>query len=352
MARAWIVLALALASCSLDRSFAASIDGDDAGRADGGGGALDAGRDGGDRDGGPRDAGSDAPPCPPAGCGCTPDDPPTELCDGRDNDCDPATADGAGEPRLGMACDGGDADRCATGQLVCSFMRLVCDDDPESTPEVCGNMVDDDCNGAIDESSAIDALVLYYDGDGDGRGDASRSGRACVNPGGWSLDASDCDDTDASVHPGAMERCNGADETCDGVIDEGGCPGCTTAWRAGRTYLFCTTAVGWSTARTACESIPGYHLVRIDDSGENDWVSATARSVAGGAFWIGLRQSGSSWTWWNGGASYTAWGSDQPDNGGFGGSAEDCAEINYRSNATWNDAVCDNGRGYVCELGP
>lgn len=31
----------------------------------------------------------------------------------------------------------------------------------------------------------------------------------------------DCDDTDASVHPGAIETCNGKDSDCDGLIDGG-----------------------------------------------------------------------------------------------------------------------------------
>ncbi len=33
--------------------------------------------------------------------------------------------------------------------------------------------------------------------------------------------AEDCDDHDAAVHPGAPERCNGLDDDCDGAIDEG-----------------------------------------------------------------------------------------------------------------------------------
>src|SRR5262249_52741606 len=29
----------------------------------------------------------------------------------------------------------------------------------------------------------------------------------------------DCDDTRADVHPGAVERCNGVDDDCDGLVD-------------------------------------------------------------------------------------------------------------------------------------
>ncbi|MCA9541594.1 MAG: putative metal-binding motif-containing protein, partial [Myxococcales bacterium] len=32
-------------------------------------------------------------------------------------------------------------------------------------------------------------------------------------------DADDCDDADPAVHPGASERCNGADDDCDGLLD-------------------------------------------------------------------------------------------------------------------------------------
>ena len=31
-----------------------------------------------------------------------------DLCNGADDDCDPTTADGAGDPMAGAACDGGD----------------------------------------------------------------------------------------------------------------------------------------------------------------------------------------------------------------------------------------------------
>jgi hypothetical protein len=47
----------------------------------------------------------------------------------------------------------------------------------------------------------------------------------------------DCDDTDSDINPDASERCNGTDDTCDGVADEG-C-GCDFD---GNTDGICTTA--------------------------------------------------------------------------------------------------------------
>src|SRR5262249_25593109 len=38
-------------------------------------------------------------------------------------------------------------------------------------------------------------------------------GTACGGP--------DCDDSDASIYPGAAELCNGKDDNCDTVVDEG-----------------------------------------------------------------------------------------------------------------------------------
>ncbi len=43
---------------------------------------------------------------------------------------------------------------------------------------------------------------------------------------GWTIADGDCDDGDASVHPGAREVCGGVDENCDGLLDEPGAEGC------------------------------------------------------------------------------------------------------------------------------
>jgi len=50
--------------------------------------------------------------------------------------------------------------------------------------------------------------------DADGYGTAGYNS-ACTYPG-----QADCNDNDATVHPGALEICNGIDENCDGLIDD------------------------------------------------------------------------------------------------------------------------------------
>jgi hypothetical protein len=63
----------------------------------------------------------------------------------------------------------------------------------------------------------------FRDFDGDGVGSASASGTTidCAVPQGFSTRDGDCDDFDATVVPGGVERCNGKDDDCDGQRDEG-----------------------------------------------------------------------------------------------------------------------------------
>src|SRR5690606_7771339 len=69
----------------------------------------------------------------------------------------------------------------------------------------CGNAVDDDCDGNVDEGHDQDQDGHQWCGD-------TRS------PSGAEL--ADCDDYDPSVFKGAEERCYGLDNDCDGTIDE------------------------------------------------------------------------------------------------------------------------------------
>ena len=103
-----------------------------------------------------------------------------------------------------------------------------CDDaNPSVFPgadEICDG-VDDNCDGQADEDPV--SPVWYLDSDGDGSGDATRSVAACQQPDGFVSQATDCDDGDGAVHPGALEVCNGTDDDCNGEVDDGASDGLT-----------------------------------------------------------------------------------------------------------------------------
>ena len=76
---------------------------------------------------------------------------------------------------------------------------------------------DNDCDGTVDNNWA----TWYADADNDTYGDPGNSMRAAEQPAGYVANDGDCDDSDATVYPGAEEVCDGKDNNCDGVVDEG-----------------------------------------------------------------------------------------------------------------------------------
>jgi hypothetical protein len=98
-----------------------------------------------------------------------------------------------------------------------------CDDgDPDVHPggmEQC-NGRDDDCDGWVDDDDPDHALQVFRDADGDGFGDLAQARWGCPT-GTWVATAGDCDDRDASAHPGADEGCDGRDTDCDGLLGAG-----------------------------------------------------------------------------------------------------------------------------------
>ncbi|HMV65355.1 MAG TPA: putative metal-binding motif-containing protein [Myxococcota bacterium] len=99
-----------------------------------------------------------------------------------------------------------------------------CDDDdpainPEQ-PELCGDGVDNDCDGAVDEDGIGD-LAVFADLDGDGFGDPARGSTRCVPNADWVTDGHDCNDQNETIHPDARELCNGVDDDCDQLVDDG-----------------------------------------------------------------------------------------------------------------------------------
>lgn len=77
-----------------------------------------------------------------------------------------------------------------------------------------------DCD---DGDASVQVPRWYVDADGDGVGGAMFVD-ACTQPLGTSARDGDCDDADPIRAPGQLERCNGLDDDCDGLVDEGAEP--------------------------------------------------------------------------------------------------------------------------------
>ena len=148
------------------------------------------------------------PNTPPGPQGDDTDTTPTDTDTGDVTDTSPPDADGDGYD-ASVDCDDSNADI-----------------NPDAT-EVCdADDVDEDCDGFADDADpegADGATLFYVDGDGDGYGgvDAEEVLYCDAPDGGISLDNTDCVDDDADISPGEPEICDGVDQNCDEVADEG-----------------------------------------------------------------------------------------------------------------------------------
>ena len=157
-----------------------------------------------------------------------------EYCDGADNDCDGTVdePDAVDTSTFYQDADGdGFGDPLTTTRSCTAGSGWVADDTdcddraPATYPgadELCDG-VDTDCDGTLDEDEALDAASWYADIDGDGYADPATATAACTQPSGYlaAAYATDCDDSDPSIHPGADEYCDGVDTDCDGTADDG-----------------------------------------------------------------------------------------------------------------------------------
>jgi MYXO-CTERM domain-containing protein len=162
--------------------------------------------------------------------------PSAEVCDGIDNDCNGVVDDGV-LPGVGADCGNG-TPPCQKGKFACVGGQLVCQGGTQPQPEICDG-IDNNCNGIVDDQPLTDSPA------NSGCWNLPATGCSplcthqnlswCPPPGG------DCSGKGSLASPcqtgtlqcaglnkwtcvggtlPAPESCDGADNDCDGIIDE------------------------------------------------------------------------------------------------------------------------------------
>lgn len=256
-----------------------------------------------------------------------------EVCNGVDDDCNLVIDDSYA---TGQSTFYADADDDGYGTDVSSKACFEpvgyapasgdCNDAAAAVnpgeSEVC-NDIDDNCDGSVD-NNATDAVVYYVDADGDGLGGVDTALPSCEVVPNTTLIGGDCDDSDPDVgvgtllsldadgdgfgapgssaiacpdsgyvdntldcnddnrliNPDADERCGGADEDCDGLVDEPDAIGAST-WYADAdadgfgtdvSEIACAQPTGFARYGRDCDDVdPLYHPFAAESCDDPDF---------------------------------------------------------------------------------
>ena len=155
-----------------------------------------------------------------------------EVCDGIDNNCNGLVDEDIPVVTYYFDSDGdlfGDAnitlDTCLSAPPS-GYVEVAgdCDDTNAafnpSIVEICDDL-DNNCDGNVDEG--LEVTTYYLDSDGDSYGDPAMALESCLSEplADYVLLGGDCDDSNAAIHPDAMEVLDSLDNDCNGMIDDG-----------------------------------------------------------------------------------------------------------------------------------
>ncbi|MBK6482695.1 MAG: putative metal-binding motif-containing protein [Chitinophagaceae bacterium] len=148
-----------------------------------------------------------------------------EICNSLDDNCDTQTDENV------QSAFYADSDNDNYGDLSVSTLACTppsgfvannsdCNDTDNlinpAAIEIC-NSLDDNCDTQTDENVQT---TFYVDSDNDNFGDVDSTVLACTIPVGFVSDNTDCNDSDNTVNPFAVEVCNSIDDNCDTQTDE------------------------------------------------------------------------------------------------------------------------------------
>lgn len=280
--------------------------------------------------------------------------PTDELCDGLD--CDGVVDDDCQcTPGETSSCYDGPPDTeavgtCARGTHVCNESGIghgACVDVVRPVAEICGDGLDNDCNGDVDQGCVCppgETWTCYSAPlETDGIGACQRGVKTCAADG---LSYGACV---GEIVPTAEICGNDVDEDCDGTVDVDCCEeppppaGCAGGTYNGKRYAICQGSLNVPESEAACAA-QGMHLAFVDTPGENAWIVDTALAAFGyvgyfeTSYWIANTKTRS---------SLLPWADFEPNNVN-----DDCIHVlRYVDQPySWNDAHCLTWRwGRVCE---
>ena len=170
---------------------------------------------------------------------CSAAQPGPEICNGEDDDCNGVADDALVQEECLVENDWG----ACPGTVLCVGGQPICQG-KEPSAELCDGL-DNDCDGDTDEAFSdcdLDGIAdcIEADDDADGWPDSLDNCPCVQNPNQLDndndtmgdgcdtdddndgvADNQDCEPLNKDVFPGAGEQCNGLDDDCDDLIDEG-----------------------------------------------------------------------------------------------------------------------------------
>lgn len=210
----------------------------------------------------------------------------TEVCDGLDNNCDATTDEGFTQNTYYLDADNDTYGDAAVSVSTCAVSAPVgyvadntdCDDSDNTihpgATELCDG-IDNDCSGVADDGLSIQ--TYYVDADFDGYGLTSGTLDTCLisAPVGYATVGGDCNDSNPNINPGQTEICDGIDNNCSGLADDG---------LPVNLYYQDLDNDGYgnpAVTTSNCGSVPGYVTNNLDCNDTDDLINPGAVDTVG-----------------------------------------------------------------------